>query len=90
MSAHDRWLANYHQNVETAYCTNATCGNHADGLTVLYEEEYGQGWTTPEECPLCYGDLTFDAPDPPDDDEDDSPAQNHLTPTADTPEGKDG
>lgn len=71
MSAHDRWLANYKHSVETAYCTRAGCDNHLDGLVVDYEEEYGQGWTQPEDCPLCHHDLTFDRPDPPDDEDED-------------------
>ena len=61
MSAHDRWLANYHASSETAYCQNAKCEN-AEGISVYYESEYGQGWTTPEDCPVCGGELGFDAP----------------------------
>jgi hypothetical protein len=62
MSAHDRWLAHYTHSEETAYCTNPKCDNHADGIAVHYEEEYGQGWTTPEDCPVCHANLTFDRP----------------------------
>ena len=68
MSAHDRWLANYHSSSETAYCQNGGCSN-AEGISVYYESEYGQGWTTPEDCPLCGGELSFDQL--PEEDEDD-------------------
>lgn len=61
MSAHDRWLANYHFSEEVAYCEKIDCPN-AEGIAVYYEEEYGQGWTTPEDCPICHGHLTFERP----------------------------
>jgi hypothetical protein len=69
-SQHDRWLANYHASSETAYCQDASCPN-AEGIAVYYEEEYGQGWTTPEDCPICNGPLGFDAPEATDDEEED-------------------
>lgn len=68
MSAHDRWLANYHQYPVTAYCANPACGNH-DGATVTYVTEYGQGWYEPEECGSCGGEWLEDMP--PDDTDDD-------------------
>ncbi len=61
MSAHDQWLANYHRSYETVYCDNVKCSN-SEGITVLYEEEYGQGSISPEDCPQCRGNLSFDAP----------------------------
>ena len=72
--AHDAMLANYHHSYETMWCENPTCANHQDGLTVLYESEYGQGWTTPEDCPLCHGHLNdepgqYDPSDATDDDD---------------------
>ena len=70
MSAHDRYLADYHTSLETVYCQNTSCANSEDGVTVRYESEYGQGSITPEDCPICNGELSFDRPDPPDDDED--------------------
>ncbi len=59
MSAHDRWLANYSCSSETAYCQKRGCPNE-DGIAVWYEQENGQGSMTPEDCPLCNGDLSFD------------------------------
>jgi hypothetical protein len=63
-SAHDRWLANYHSSVETAYCQDYDCPG-SDGVTVDYEEEYGQGSIRPEECPDCRGPLGWDCPTEP-------------------------
>lgn len=62
MSAHDRWLANYHQHPATVYCTNPKCSNHHEGATVTYVSEYGQGWYEPEECESCGGEWLEDAP----------------------------
>lgn len=63
MSAHDRWLAHYNTSLVTMWCLNPSCDNHTEPVTVRYEEEYGQGWTTPEDCPSCHADLTFDKPE---------------------------
>ena len=69
MSAHDRWLADYHTSIETVWCANPECANHDDGFYVRYECEYGWGWTTPEECPRCHSELLFSKPDPVEEDE---------------------
>ena len=69
MSAHDRWLANYHQYGTTAWCVRSGCEHHTEGIGVLYVSEYGQGWTEPEDCPLCGGQLTLDVPAEDDEDE---------------------
>lgn len=61
MSAHDRWLANYHTCPTTVYCANPKCGNH-DGATVTFVSEYGQGWYEPEECDDCGGEWLDEAP----------------------------
>ena len=61
MSAHDRWLANYHQHPATVWCANRKCGYH-DGATVTFVSEYGQGWFEPEECELCGGEWLEDQP----------------------------
>ena len=68
MSAHDRWLARYRHSEEEMFCANRDCPHH-EGITVDYEEEYGQGWTTPEECPLCHGELLWETNDEEEDDE---------------------
>lgn len=62
--AHDRYLANYHRSVQTVYCQNYDCPG-SDGVTVDYEEEYGQGSIWPEECPECGGALDWDRPPEP-------------------------
>lgn len=60
--AHDRYLAAYRRHPMTVYCANRACPNH-DGIEVMFESEYGQGWITPEECPACGGELLDDRPD---------------------------
>jgi hypothetical protein len=70
MSAHDRWLANYHCGTETVWCSNPACENHRDGMNVQWESEYGQSWWDPEECPVCNGEWLQDQPQ---DDDDDGP-----------------
>jgi hypothetical protein len=50
--AHERHLARYRRRDVEVFCSNEGCVNAA-GATVLYEEEYGQGWLSPEECPAC-------------------------------------
>lgn len=67
MSAHDRYLARYQHYVTDAWCANPACANHRDPIIVDYEEEYGAGWTQPEECPVCHSGLTLDAPEDGDD-----------------------
>ena len=62
MSAHDRWLANYSSQQTDAYCVNPKCERYGEPQSVRYEQEYGQGWITPEECPECKDGLDLDAP----------------------------
>jgi len=69
LPGYDTWLGRYHCSEITVYCVNAACPN-ADGLTALYENEYGQGWITPEDCPVCHSEL-LDEPKEEDDDDDD-------------------
>jgi hypothetical protein len=70
MSAHDRWLANYHRGTTHVWCSNPKCANHADGIEVEWETEYGQSaYTTHEECPICNSDWLEDQPDEDEDDE---------------------
>lgn len=69
-SAHDRWLANYHHEEVDVYCTNRECADYGEPQTVDYESEYGQGWITPEECPTCNGEFSFEAPPEIEEDED--------------------
>lgn len=72
MSAHDRWLANYRSYETEVYCTNRACVRFGQPQTVRYEEEYGQGWTTPEECEDCKGgEFSFDPPPEEEDDDED-------------------
>ena len=62
MSAHDRWLANYRHTVTDAWCVHTGCENNTSPIAVDYEEEYGQGWIQPEDCPVCGSELTLDCP----------------------------
>jgi len=72
-SQHDRWLANYRRYDTEVYCATRACPEYGKALKVTYEEEYGQGWTTPEECSECGAQFSFDAPpEKEDDDEDES------------------
>lgn len=71
MSAHDRWLANYQTHPAEAYCTNAKCERYGEPVNVVYEEEYGQGTISPEDCATCRGSLSLDAPPELEDDDDD-------------------
>jgi hypothetical protein len=59
---HDTWLARHRRTVETAWCENTACPNHREPIDVNYEEEYGQGWIVPEDCPRCHHELTLDEP----------------------------
>lgn len=61
MSAHDNWLANYRRSEVEVYCVNRDCPNH-EGVEVTLESEYGQSWITPEDCPICHGELLDDPP----------------------------
>lgn len=63
MSGHDAWLAHYRTGTEVVWCENKTCPVHNDGMEVRWESEYGQGWWTPEECPVCHGLWLQDKPD---------------------------
>ena len=67
--AHDRYLANYHRGTTQVWCANTACANHADGLEIDTETEYGQTTYLPEECPICHGEWLDDQPD--DEDPDD-------------------
>lgn len=79
MSAHDRYLANYHRGTTHVWCSNKTCANHADGIDVDWESEYGQSsYVTYEECPLCHSDWLEDQPD--DDDDDETPSTTPCKP----------
>ena len=69
VGAHDRWLANYHRGTTTVWCATRTCSNHADGLEIDTETEYGQTVYIPEDCFICHGEWLDDKPD--DDDPDD-------------------
>lgn len=64
LPGYDQWLAGYrHERVE-AWCENRACVAHRESIEVDYETEYGQGWITPETCPVCHkGELTLDEPD---------------------------
>lgn len=58
MSAHDRYLANYHRRPVRIECRE--CGHSWDGDQV---EEYGAAWFEPhEDCPSC-GSTELDAAD---------------------------
>lgn len=70
VSAHDSWLARYRRSEADVWCSNPKCGLHADGATVTYEEEYGQGWYTPEECYVCHSDWLSEPPPEKEDDDD--------------------
>jgi hypothetical protein len=65
MSAHDRHLAAYRAYTTTAWCAYPECAEYAQAIIVDYEEEYGQGTITPEECLSCGANLTLDAPQTP-------------------------
>ncbi len=67
MSAHDRYLANHRWMRETVWCSNPKCEHHTEGVEVVYESEYGQGWYDPEEC-ACGGEWLEDKPKEDDDD----------------------
>lgn len=61
--AHARHLASYRRGEVEVYCINRSCDHFGDPTVVTYEEEYGQGWTDPEECPYCHGEWSYDQPD---------------------------
>lgn len=63
IGAHDRYLANYHTGTTWVWCSNPTCENHADGLEIDTETEYGQTTWTPEECPRCHADWLDSQPE---------------------------
>lgn len=57
MSAHDRYLAGH-----CSYPVDIRCLSCDNSFSGLYEEEFGAGWTDPEECPECGGtDLDIEA-----------------------------
>lgn len=60
--AHERHLASYRTSNVEVWCKNAACENNDEPVMVRFETEYGQGWYTPEECPLCHNDWTDKSP----------------------------
>lgn len=55
--SHDSYLAGYRRYLVRLRCcdsNNEECEWAGDGEL---EEEYGQSWSTPEECPVCHGQL---------------------------------
>jgi hypothetical protein len=77
MSAHDRYLAQYHCGREVVWCSNPKCEIHEGGMEVGWESEYGQSWWDIEECPLCGAYWLDDKPVI--DDEDDSEKPQDAT-----------
>ncbi len=71
LPGYDAWLSGYQQYPIEAYCTKRDCPN-ADGVTVSYTREYGQGWIEPEDCPICNSELSLDPNDNDDEDEEKS------------------
>lgn len=67
--AHDAMLANYHRGTTHVWCINKECPNHADGLEIDTETEYGFTVYLPEECQICHSEWLDDKPE--DEDEDD-------------------
>ena len=66
--AHENHLASRRSQAVVVYCHNRSCERYGEGINALYEEEYGQGWTTPEDCE-CGRPWSFD-PTPYEEDED--------------------
>jgi hypothetical protein len=62
LPGYDNWLARYERHTTTVWCDNPACTNHTQGVTVLFQSEYGQGWLEPEECG-CGGDWVQDQPE---------------------------
>jgi len=61
-AVHEAWLADYKSYQTDAFCSNPACARYGEPVTVLYEQEYGQGWISPEECGECRQSLSLDAP----------------------------
>jgi len=62
---YDAWATGgrYSKDIDaTVYCHNRACADYGQPQSVLYEEEYGAGWYTPEECPTCFEEWHEDAP----------------------------
>lgn len=68
MSAHDRYLSNYHRGFAQVWCSNLKCELHKDGIEVDTETEYGQTVLIPEECPVCHSYWLDDEPKPEEED----------------------
>ena len=65
MTGYDLSLGNYFRSIVTMYCPDYDCPG-SDGVSVVYEKEYGFGVINPDECPLCRKGLVNDKPEPPD------------------------
>ena len=64
-AALDRWIAGgrYRRDQDaTVFCHNKACADYGEPQGVMYEEEYGAGWYTPEECPACGGEWSEESP----------------------------
>jgi hypothetical protein len=61
-AAHERHLAGYRHSEIVVYCPNPLCSRFAEPTEVDYEEEYGQGWITPEDCWECKFSLVQEDP----------------------------
>jgi len=78
--AHDRYLANYTSYDTDAYCINPKCERYGEPYPVRYEEEYGQGSISPEECSDCGDGLSLDLPEPIEEEDDDSSPEGNESP----------
>lgn len=62
----DRYLTGgrYSKTEILVWCQNPACLTFGDmPVEVLSETEYGTTWWTPDECPLCDGELGEDQPE---------------------------
>lgn len=67
----DRWITGgrYSSHYDVAWCANKACVMYAREIDVKIEEEYGQGWATPEDCPTCNEPLVWEKPEEDEEDE---------------------